>query len=119
MSAFSSRALDMALCVRSRSLRAGCSRWQHPMQQQQQRRPAFGSKRATLQRVNVSIKPLDAAKEQMRRVKALLGPGTWTQSFSQLFRPGPAASGYLALFCVAVLWGSYTPALRYLFLSDE
>jgi hypothetical protein len=27
--------------------------------------------------------------------------------------------GYAALLGVALLWGSYTPALRYLFLADE
>ena len=111
----------MALCMRSRSLGAECSRWQQPMSQHP-RRPAFGlraGRRTTQQRLNASIKPLEAAKEQVQRVKALLGPAQWTANFSKLFSPGPAASGYLALFSVAVLWGSYTPALRYLFLSDE
>mmetsp|Transcript_14453 Transcript_14453/g.31311 ORF Transcript_14453/g.31311 Transcript_14453/m.31311 type:complete len:518 (-) Transcript_14453:1598-3151(-) len=33
--------------------------------------------------------------------------------------PQPSSLGYAALFGVALLWGSYTPALRYLFLIDE
>lgn len=28
-------------------------------------------------------------------------------------------TGYLSLFGVALLWGSYTPAIRYIFLSDQ
>jgi hypothetical protein len=31
----------------------------------------------------------------------------------------PNTSAYLALFGVAMLWGSYAPAIRYIFLSDE
>ena len=31
----------------------------------------------------------------------------------------PEAYAYAALFGVAMLWGSYAPAIRYIFLSDE
>ncbi len=33
--------------------------------------------------------------------------------------PGGPVVGYAALLGVAMLWGSYTPALRYLFLADQ
>ncbi len=33
--------------------------------------------------------------------------------------PQPDPYAYAALFGVAMLWGSYAPAIRYIFLSDE
>ena len=46
---------------------------------------------------------------------ARAGASAW----QRLVAGSAAATPYAALFGVAILWGSYAPALRFLFLSDE
>ncbi len=41
------------------------------------------------------------------------------EDFKKTLEPRGLPQGYLALFGVALLWGSYTPAIRYIFLSEQ
>ncbi|GAX82705.1 hypothetical protein CEUSTIGMA_g10131.t1 [Chlamydomonas eustigma] len=58
----------------------------------------------------VEVPSADIENPPLRPVPSRPGKGNSQQ---------PNTTAYLALFGVAMLWGSYAPAIRYIFLSDE
>lgn len=69
----------------------------------------------------ISSEPLASTFAKM--AKAIPGPQEWSRvgagTWTRIQEGVSGYKPYAALFGVAILWGSYTPALRYLFLSDE